>query len=75
MSYTAIDRKDALYRARIASADIARELGVSEALVSLVIAGKRISGPQSRRVMARLAELLGVPVTVLFPGVERRQAV
>lgn len=68
MLYTTVDRKIALTKAGVVPADVARDLGVSETLVSLVVAGKRTTGPAARRVMDRLASLTGVPVNVLFPG-------
>jgi transcriptional regulator with XRE-family HTH domain len=70
MLMTTTARKKALLDAKVSAADVARMLDVSEALVSLVISGKRTTGPDALRVMAKLSELTGVPVVALFPGTE-----
>lgn len=47
-------------------ADVARGVGVSEALVSLVFVSDRRTGPVVDSVQALTADLLGLPVETLF---------
>jgi transcriptional regulator with XRE-family HTH domain len=65
--FTTVDRKVALLKANLTAAEIAREVGASEALVSLVISGRITSGPKAVAVKERIAAATGLPLDVLFP--------
>lgn len=67
MHTTRYDRKAELSRRRISNRQIARELGVSESFVSHVIAGRRVTGQDAKRVTEWIAEKLGTPVELAFP--------
>ena len=51
----------------ISQGDIHRATGLSRALVSLVLAGKRRSGQKAERVMAHIAQVLNTDLETLFP--------
>lgn len=67
MHTTRYDRKAELARRGLSNRQIAKDLGVDESLVSHVIAGRRLTGDDARRVMELIAEKLGTPVEVAFP--------
>jgi hypothetical protein len=67
MHTTRYDRKAELTRQGIANRRIAKALAVDESLVSHVIAGRRLTGEDARRVMDFIAEKLGTPVEMAFP--------
>lgn len=60
-------RKAALVQAGISMTEIAHQLGVSGSLVSHVVAGRKQTGPDARRVMGEIARLVGRPVHEVFP--------
>ena len=67
MHTTRFDRKAELTRRGISNRQIAKELGLHESLVSHVIAGRRLTGDDAKRVMDAVAEKLGTPVELAFP--------
>ncbi|HKW09739.1 MAG TPA: hypothetical protein VJO33_05120 [Gemmatimonadaceae bacterium] len=67
MHTTRFDRKAELARRAITNRHIAKDLGVSETLVSHVIAGRRVTGQDAKRVTEWIAEKLGTPVELAFP--------
>ena len=67
MAFSRHDRKAALYRSGKTGRHVAEALGVDDALVSHVLAGRRLTGPDAQRVMIYLAGLFGVPVDEAFP--------
>ena len=56
-----------LHEIGITQGDIHRATGLSRALVSLVLAGKRRSGQKAERVMAHIAQVLNTDLETLFP--------
>lgn len=72
-AYSPVARKMVLKRLGITYQAIAQELRVDPSLVSHVIAGRRTQGPQGRRVMAHIAQIIGAPMEEVFPGSERRK--
>lgn len=64
MPMSPLDRKVALLRREKTVTEIANELGVTISHVSQVINGKR----RSPRVEHAVAELIGKPVTQVFPS-------
>lgn len=58
-----------LLRAGLSQRDIAAAAAVEPSLVSHVVAGRRATGPDARRVRAVIAEKLGAEVDDLFPSV------
>jgi transcriptional regulator with XRE-family HTH domain len=62
MPMTAKQRKIALIEAEVTMAEIAREMGVSGAHISQIIAGTR----RSPRIEAKVAEVIGVPAEEVF---------
>lgn len=70
--FSRMDRKVALLRLGQNHTAIAAHLGVERSLVSHVMAGRRWSGSDARRVMEYIAGLLGAPLAEVFPGGERR---
>jgi hypothetical protein len=73
MAYTKHARKAALAGMDKKMLDIALAVGVDASLVSHVIAGRRWTGPDARKVMEYVAGLIGAPVDEVFPGSERRR--
>lgn len=67
MLVTRFDRKAALARQGITFRDIATEAAVDESLVSHVVAGRRLTGPQAKQVMEVVARRMGSSVSVVFP--------
>ncbi len=67
---TPLERKIALLRADVSMADVARDLGVTRAHVSLVVAGDR----RRQRVEAAVAAALGLAVDDVFPPTEAADA-
>jgi transcriptional regulator with XRE-family HTH domain len=67
LAFNRHDRKAALYRRGKTGMDVARALDVDNGLVSHVLAGRRLSGPDAQRVMIYLAGLFGMPVDEAFP--------
>lgn len=63
MPLTPQDRKAELVRKGLSMSDVARQLDLSLNHVSKVIAGER----RSPRVEQAVAELIGMPVTKVFP--------
>lgn len=57
------ERKAALVLHRVKMNALARELGVSATMVSLVVQGRSISA----RIMARIAKAINRPVEEVFP--------
>lgn len=74
MAYTRLERKVALLRSGRTARQVADEIGCTEQLVSYVLSGKRTTGPMARKVMDYLAELWGLPVDYIWPGVETTAA-
>jgi len=72
MGMTRVDRKVALLRIGKRHTEIARDCGVDLSVVSHVISGKRWTGPQARKVMQHIANILGMPLDEVFPGWNRR---
>lgn len=71
-----LDRKRAMKERGITQLQVARALGVDQGLVSHVVNETKMTagGTKSRRIMEHIAELLGLPVTHVFPAYERRKA-
>ncbi len=72
-AYSPVARKMVLQRLGITYLAIAKELRVDPSLVSHVVAGRRTQGPQGRRVMEHIAQIIGAPLEEVFPGAERRR--
>lgn len=73
MPFSRLDRKVALLRIGKSHTDIAGACGVERSLVSHVMAGRRWSGTDARKVMEYIAGLMGAPVDEVFPGGDRRR--
>lgn len=73
MTLTTRLRKMELMRKGVTQREIAGACDVDESLVSHVIAGRRASGDDGRKVMAYIAKLIGAPLTEVFPQADRRQ--
>lgn len=58
-----LDRKVALVRKRVKQAQIARNLGVSQAYVCDVLYGRR----RSEKIETAIADAIGKPVAEVFP--------
>ena len=69
-----LGRKIAFLTLGLSQADIARQCDVDMSLVCHIMAGRRWRGPAGRRVMTAIAEALNLPITVVFPGSDRRKA-
>jgi transcriptional regulator with XRE-family HTH domain len=72
-AYSPVARKMVLKRLGITNLAIATDLKVDPSLVSHVLAGRRTQGPQGRRVMEHIANIIGAPLETVFPGAERRR--
>lgn len=67
MPLSPVDRKYILMRAGKTQVGIADELGVDFSLVSHVLAGRRLTSPNARRIMEHVARLAGRQVHEVFP--------
>jgi transcriptional regulator with XRE-family HTH domain len=52
---------------------IAEDTETTQSVVSMVIRGRQWERPSGRRIMERIAEIIGVPVHIVFPHSERRK--
>lgn len=73
MAYSQMERRDAIAESGIKQLEVARVLDVHPSLVSRVIQGERFEGVGARKVMRYFANILSVPVNMLFPEYERRR--
>lgn len=67
MPMAPLDRKVALIRLRVSHQEIAAACGVDRSLISHVVAARRTTGEDARRVMQWIADRLGLPLAVVFP--------
>jgi transcriptional regulator with XRE-family HTH domain len=67
-----MERKELLRAAGIYQSHIARETGVSQALVSRVLKGDRWRGDDARKVMGYVAQSLNTDLVHLFPESTRQ---
>ena len=72
MPFTALARKISLMEAGVSMTQIAADTGTDKGFVSHVVAGRKWQSPRAPKVMARIADVIGAPVGVCFPGSERR---
>lgn len=72
MPITRHDRKAELTRKGVTLRQIASEEGVNETLVSHVLAGRRITGDDAKRVMANIAAKIGSSVDEVFPELQEK---
>jgi transcriptional regulator with XRE-family HTH domain len=72
VSFSRHDRKAALYKSGRTGQEVATALDVDPALVSHVLAGRRLTGPDAQRVMIYMAGLFGVPLDEAFPEMGER---
>lgn len=67
MPLSPVDRKYILMRAGKTQVGVADELGVDFSLVSHVLAGRRLTSPNARRIMEYVARLAGQQIHDVFP--------
>jgi len=72
MPFSVNARKAALVEAGITMKQIGDETGTDRFFVSHVMAGRYWSSAKAHRVMERIAQLIGAPISEVFPGAERR---
>lgn len=72
MPFTALSRKISLMEAGVTMTQIAADTGTDKGFVSHVVSGRKWQTPRAAKVMQRVAEIIGAPIGVVFPGSERR---
>lgn len=66
--FSTLDRKTAMLRAGVTGAEAARACGADQGTVSRVVSGRYTSGRKVRCIMQYIADRVGVPVEIMFPG-------
>jgi hypothetical protein len=73
IAYTRRDRKAALARAGVTVTDVAERAGVTLQFACHIVRGDLWRSPRAPLVMRAVAEMLGQPVDLLFPGAPRAE--